>query len=102
MRISDEYKIFSAGRGRSGMMDPKDLDQDNFADYKGSACVIPPNSYALGRSLEYFRIPRDILVLCFGKSTYARCGILVNITPLEPEWEGYVTISISNTSPGIP
>lgn len=99
MRISDEYKIFSEGYNQSGFMDPKDFCHNNFTDYTGSICVIPPNSYAMGKSLEYFRIPRDILVLCFGKSTYARCGILVNITPLEPEWEGHVTISISNTTP---
>lgn len=99
MRVSDEYKIFSAAADQTGFIDPKDFNRGNFTDYTGSICVIPPNSYALGRSLEYFRIPRDMLVLCFGKSTYARCGILVNVTPLEPEWEGYLTISISNTTP---
>ena len=99
MRVSDEYKIFSAATYQPGFIDPKDFNSGNFTDYMGSICVIPPNSYALGRSLEYFRIPRDMLVLCFGKSTYARCGILVNVTPLEPEWEGYLTISISNTTP---
>lgn len=99
MRVSDEFKIFSGKTG--GIIDPKRADHGHFTDFKGSVCVIPPNSYALGRSLEYFRIPRDILAICFGKSTYARCGIVVNVTPLEPEWEGYVTISISNTA-GLP
>lgn len=98
MRISDEFKVFMP-MAEDAIVDPKAFREDNFSDYKGSACVIPPNAYALGRSVEYFRIPRDVLAICFGKSTYARCGIVVNVTPLEPEWEGHVTISISNTTP---
>lgn len=96
MRVADEFKIFTA---REGVVDPKGLGEDCFTPFKGEVCVIPAGSYALGRSVEYFRIPRDVLAVCFGKSTYARCGIVVNVTPLEPEWEGHVTISISNTSP---
>ena len=98
MRISDEFKVFMP-QGEDGVVDPKAFGEGNFTEYRGSACVIPPNAYALGRSVEYFRIPRDVLAICFGKSTYARCGIVVNVTPLEPEWEGHVTISISNTTP---
>jgi dCTP deaminase len=98
MRVADEFKIL-AGECASGVTDPKDIGNGHFTDFRGDVCVIPPNSYALGRSLEYFRIPRDVLVICFGKSTYARCGIVVNVTPLEPEWEGHLTISISNTTP---
>ncbi len=97
MRISNEFKIFNADK--AGTVDPKKFDPQNFVDFKGDVCIIPPNSFILGRSVEYFRIPRDVIVICFGKSTYARCGILVNITPLEPEWEGYVTIAVSNTTP---
>ncbi|MDP2167343.1 MAG: dCTP deaminase [Thermodesulfovibrionales bacterium] len=97
MRISDEFKIFSAPA--SSVVDPKGMGPENFIDFKGDICIIPPNSFALGRSVEYLKIPRDVLALCFGKSTYARCGIVVNVTPLEPEWEGHVTISVSNTSP---
>ncbi len=97
MRIADEFKIF---RGRPGsVLDPKSTEPGLFEYFKGNICVIPPNSFVLGRSLEYFRIPRDVLVICFGKSTYARSGVVVNVTPLEPEWEGHVTISVSNTSP---
>ena len=96
MRISDEFKIFKPSHD---VIDPKAQMSENFIDFKGDVCTIPPNSFVLGRSVEYFRIPRDVLVLCFGKSTYARCGVLVNITPLEPEWEGFVTISVSNTTP---
>ncbi len=81
------------------IVDPKNFNEHSFVDYRGEVCVIPPNSFALGRSVEYFRIPRDILALCLGKSTYARCGIIVNITPAEPEWEGQLVIEISNTSP---
>jgi dCTP deaminase len=96
MRIADEFKIF---RGTpKGVTDPKKTDPDSFEDFKGEVCVIPPSSFVLGRSVEYFRIPRDILVICFGKSTYARSGVVVNVTPLEPEWEGNVTISVCNTS----
>lgn len=97
MRISDEFRVYSPPPGAE--IDPKAFKDEHFTEYKGSICVIPPNSYVLARSLEYFRIPRDVLAICFGKSTYARCGVLVNVTPLEPEWEGYVTISISNTTP---
>lgn len=97
MRVADEFKIFS--NIDNAVIDPKNFNKTNFTDFKGDVCVIPPNSYALGRSLEYFKIPRDVLVICLGKSTYARCGIVVNVTPLEPEWEGYITIEISNTAP---
>jgi dCTP deaminase len=97
MRIADEFKIFSGAN--TSVIDPKNLDQASFTDFKGEVCILPPNSFVLGRSVEYFRIPRDVLVICLGKSTYARCGIIVNVTPLEPEWEGYVTIEISNTAP---
>ncbi len=96
IRISDEFKVpRPAGR----VIDPKCFDDDNFLDYKGDVCEIPANSYVICRSLEYLRIPRETLVICFGKSTYARSGVIVNITPLEPEWEGHITISVSNTSP---
>ena len=97
VRLHDEFKIFTTVQGT--VTDPKKSGQQDFIDVKKKVCVIPAHSFVLARSLEYFRIPRDILVICFGKSTYARCGIVVNITPLEPEWEGYITIEISNTSP---
>jgi dCTP deaminase len=97
MRIADEFKIFT--NINNTIVDPKNFDPRSFVDYKGDTCIIPPNSFALGYSVEYFRIPRDVLVICLGKSTYARCGIVVNVTPLEPEWEGHVTIEISNTTP---
>ncbi|NWF52441.1 MAG: dCTP deaminase [Nitrospirae bacterium] len=97
MRIADDFKIFAGINHK--FIDPKELGPNNFIDFKGSICVIPPNSFALGRSVEYFRIPRETIAICLGKSTYARCGIIINITPLEPEWEGYVTIEISNTAP---
>jgi dCTP deaminase len=97
MRISDEFKIFT--NINNTIVDPKNFDPKSFVDFKGDVCIVPPNSFALGRSVEYFRIPRDVLVICLGKSTYARCGIVVNVTPLEPEWEGHVTIEISNTTP---
>ena len=97
MRIGDEFKIFT--NINSTCVDPKRFDPAAFADFKGDVCIIPPNSFVLATSLEYFKIPRDVLVICLGKSTYARCGLVVNVTPLEPEWEGYVTIEISNTSP---
>jgi dCTP deaminase len=97
IRLADEFKIF---RGKEEIMvDPKNPDHSLFESYKGRECIIPSNSFALGRSLEYLKIPRNIMTLCFGKSTYARCGVIVNITPLEPEWEGYITIAISNTAP---
>ena len=97
MMIADEFKIFTSKH--STLIDPKALDSKSFIDFKGNICIIPPNSFALGRSVEYFRIPRETIVICLGKSTYARCGIIINVTPLEPEWEGHVTIEISNTAP---
>ncbi|KOR31915.1 deoxycytidine triphosphate deaminase [Achromatium sp. WMS3] len=97
IRCADEFKIFT--NVNSTIIDPKAFDHKSFVDFKGDVCLIPPNSFALTRSLEHFRIPRNVLAICLGKSTYARCGIIVNVTPLEPEWEGYVTIEISNTSP---
>jgi dCTP deaminase len=97
MRVADEFKIFT--NVNNAIVDPKSLDSKSFIDFKGEVCIIPPNSFALGRSVEYFRIPRETIAICLGKSTYARCGIIVNVTPLEPEWEGYVTIEISNTAP---
>ncbi len=97
MRIADEFKIFT--NINNTVVDPKSFDINSFIDFKGDVCIVPPNSFVLGCSVEYFRIPREVLVICLGKSTYARCGIVVNVTPLEPEWEGYVTIEISNTSP---
>ena len=95
--VADEYKIFT--NVYSAIVDPKQFDPRSMVDFKGDVCVIPPNSFALARTVEYFRIPRSILTLCVGKSTYARCGIIVNVTPFEPEWEGYVTLEISNTTP---
>ena len=97
IRIADEFKIFT--NINSTIVDPKNFDEKSFVDFKGDVCIIPPNSFALARTIEYFRIPRDILTVCLGKSTYARCGIIVNVTPFEPEWEGHVTIEISNTTP---
>lgn len=97
MRVADEFKIFT--NINSTVVDPKNFDPKSFVEFRGPVCIIPPNSFALARSVEYFRIPRDVLVICIGKSTYARCGIVVNVTPLEPMWEGYVTIEISNTTP---
>ena len=97
IRCSDEFKIFT--NINSAVVDPKDFDADSFVDLKGDVCIIPPNSFALARTVEYFRIPRNVLTLCLGKSTYARCGIIVNVTPFEPEWEGFVTLEFSNTTP---
>ncbi len=97
IRVTDEFKIFT--NVHSAIVDPKNFVPDSFVDYKGQICVIPPNSFVLARTVEYFRIPRDILTLCVGKSTYARCGLIVNVTPFEPEWEGFVTLEISNTTP---
>jgi dCTP deaminase len=97
VRIADEFKIFT--NINHTVVDPKDFDPRSFVDVKAKECIIPPNSFALARSVEYFRIPRDILVVCVGKSSYARCGIIVNVTPLEPEWEGIVTLEVSNTTP---
>lgn len=96
-RVSDEFKIFT--NINSSIVDPKSFDENSLVDRKTAVCIIPPNSFVLGRTVEYFRIPRDVLVLCVGKSTYARCGIIVNVTPLEPEWEGHVTLEFSNTTP---
>ena len=97
IRVADEFMIFT--NVHSAIVDPKDFDPDSMVDFKGDVCVIPPNSFALARTIEYFRIPRSVLTVCLGKSTYARCGIIVNVTPFEPEWEGYVTLEISNTTP---
>ncbi|HLS99481.1 MAG: dCTP deaminase [Porticoccaceae bacterium] len=96
VRCSDEFKIFTNIHSKT--VDPKNFDNDAFVDVKGEYCIIPPNSFALARTVEYFRIPRNVLVICLGKSTYARCGIIVNVTPLEPEWEGHVTLEFSNTT----
>jgi dCTP deaminase len=96
-RVSREFKIFT--NVDSAVVDPKDFSSQSFVDRETEVCVIPPNSFALARTVEYFRIPRDVLVICLGKSTYARCGIIVNVTPLEPEWEGHVTLEFSNTTP---
>ncbi len=97
LRVAEEFKVFT--NVHNAMIDPKNFQANSFVDIKAKTCIIPPNSFALARSVEYFRIPRDVLTLCIGKSTYARCGIIVNVTPFEPEWEGYVTLEISNTTP---
>ncbi len=97
IRVADEFKIFT--NINTTIVDPKRFDQQSFVDFKGDICIIPPNSFALARTVEYFRIPRSILTICVGKSTYARCGIIVNVTPFEPEWEGTATLEISNTTP---
>ncbi|MDD5543137.1 MAG: dCTP deaminase [Acidobacteriia bacterium] len=97
LRVSDEFKIFT--NINSTVVDPKNFDPRSFVEFRGEVCIIPPNSFALAKSVEYFRIPRNVLTVCVGKSTYARCGIIVNVTPFEPEWEGYVTLEISNTTP---
>ena len=97
IRVSDEYKVFT--NVNNSVVDPKKFDEKSFIDYKGDICIVPPNSFALARSIEYFKIPRNVLTVCLGKSTYARCGIIVNVTPFEPEWEGHVTLEISNTTP---
>ncbi|MEK6596105.1 MAG: dCTP deaminase [Pseudomonadota bacterium] len=97
IRCSDEFKLFT--NINSTIVDPKNFDSNSFIDVKSDICIIPPNSFALARTVEYFRIPRNILTICLGKSTYARCGIIVNVTPFEPEWEGYVTLEFSNTTP---
>lgn len=99
MRIADEFKIFTPATGNLTVVDPKDMDERAMVAYQGDICIIPPNSFALGRSVEYFRITRNMLALCLGKSTYARIGVICNFTPFEPEWEGHVTIEISNTTP---
>ena len=97
IRIADTFKIFT--NVFNTVVDPKSFDPRSFVDFEGPVCVIPPNSFALGRSIEYFRIPRNVMTVCVGKSTYARCGIITNVTPFEPEWEGFVTLEISNTTP---
>jgi dCTP deaminase len=97
LRVADEFKIFT--NVNSTTVDPKHFDEKSFVEFNGAVCIIPPNSFALARSVEYFKIPRNVLTVCVGKSTYARCGIIVNVTPLEPEWEGFVTLEISNTTP---
>ncbi|MBN1571248.1 MAG: dCTP deaminase [Acidobacteria bacterium] len=96
-RLSDEFKIPDFSRANN--LDPKKMSQNRFGDYRGRKCLIPPNSFILGRSLEYFRIPRDVIVICQGKSTYARSGVIVNVTPLEPEWEGFITVALVNSAP---
>jgi dCTP deaminase len=97
IRVADEFMIFT--NVHSAIVDPKNFDPKSMFEFKGDVCIIPPNSFALARTVEYFRIPRKVLTVCLGKSTYARCGIIVNVTPFEPEWEGYVTLEISNTTP---
>ena len=97
IRVADEFKIFT--NVYSAIVDPKNFTAQSMIDFKGEVCIIPPNSFALARTIEYFRIPRSVLTVCLGKSTYARCGIIVNVTPFEPEWEGFVTLEISNTTP---
>lgn len=97
IRVSDEFKVFT--NVHNSVVDPKDFDDKSFVEIKSDICMIPPNSFALARTVEYFRIPRSTITLCVGKSTYARCGIIVNVTPFEPEWEGFVTLEISNTTP---
>ena len=97
IRVAGEFKIFT--NVYSAVVDPKQFDPRSMIDFEGEVCIIPPNSFALARTVEYFRIPRGVLTVCLGKSTYARCGIIVNVTPFEPEWEGYVTLEISNTTP---
>jgi dCTP deaminase len=97
IRVANEFKVFT--NVYNSIVDPKNFRDDSFVDIKGPYCIVPPNSFALARSVEYFRIPRNLLTICIGKSTYARCGIIVNVTPFEPEWEGHVTLEISNTTP---
>lgn len=97
IRVADVFKIFT--NINTTIVDPKNFDSQSFVDFKGDVCIIPPNSFALARSVEYFKIPRNVLTVCLGKSSYARCGIIVNVTPFEPEWEGFATLEISNTTP---
>ena len=97
IRVTDEYKIFT--NVNNSIIDPKKFDENSFVNFKGDVCIVPANSFALATSIEYFKIPRNVLTICLGKSTYARCGIIVNVTPFEPEWEGHVTLEISNTTP---
>ncbi|MBZ0170270.1 deoxycytidine triphosphate deaminase [Candidatus Methylomirabilis lanthanidiphila] len=97
IRVADEFKIFT--NVNTTIVDPKNFDERSFVDFKGDVCIVPPNSFALARTVEYFRIPRNVLTVCLGKSSYARCGIILNVTPFEPEWEGFATLEISNTTP---
>lgn len=97
IRVADEFKIFT--NVFSAVVDPKNFDSKSMVDFQGDVCIIPPNSFVLAKTVEYFRIPRNVLTVCLGKSTYARCGLIVNVTPFEPEWEGFVTLEISNTTP---
>ncbi len=97
LRVADEFKIFT--NVNNAIVDPKSFDEKSFVTIQSDICIVPPNSFALARSVEYFKIPRDVLTICVGKSTYARCGVIVNVTPFEPEWEGFVTLEISNTTP---
>lgn len=97
VRCAADFKVFT--NIYSAVVDPKDFDESSFVDMRSDVCIVPPNSFALARTVEYFRIPRNVLTICLGKSTYARCGIIVNVTPLEPEWEGHVTLEFSNTTP---
>jgi dCTP deaminase len=97
LRVANEFKVFT--NIHNSVVDPKEFNENSFVYLEGPTCIIPPNSFALARSVEYFKIPRNVLTICIGKSTYARCGIIVNVTPFEPEWEGYVTLEISNTTP---
>jgi len=97
MRVAREFKIFT--NVLNSIVDPKAFDPRSFVEFEGDVCIVPPNSFALARSVEYFRIPRDVVTICVGKSTYARCGVITNVTPFEPEWEGFVTLEISNTTP---
>jgi len=97
IRVANEFKIFT--NVNSTIVDPKNFDEQSFVDFKGDVCIIPPNSFALARTVEYFKIPRNVLTICLGKSSYARCGLILNVTPFEPEWEGFATLEISNTTP---
>ena len=97
IRVANEFKIFT--NVNTTIVDPKNFDERSFVDFKGDVCIVPPNSFALARTVEYFRIPRNVLTVCLGKSSYARCGIILNVTPFEPEWEGFATLEISNTTP---
>jgi dCTP deaminase len=97
IRVADEFKIFT--NVNTTIVDPKNFDERSFVDFKGDVCIVPPNSFALARTVEYFRIPRNVMTVCLGKSSYARCGIILNVTPFEPEWEGFATLEISNTTP---
>ncbi len=97
IRVANEFKIFT--NVNCSIVDPKNFDEQSFVDFKGDICIVPPNSFALARTVEYFKIPRNVLTICLGKSSYARCGIILNVTPFEPEWEGFATLEISNTTP---